>query len=196
MSRPDPTPEGALIKARLKRIGLSQRALAEKVKLSEARVRQVINGYASIGAGRTTEVVAPAETVARLALAAGIVPDDMRSARSDAASLMEQWAENETNSLGLSSYPTNALLTELKLRLGPFVIAPNARVEHGHLVWDDVPVYDASSEFVEPAPDAAAEVTPLRPPKPGRVPEWADDEAAGGDQAPKGQAYDNQDEGE
>lgn len=82
-------PEGRVIEDALKRPPKkSMRKLADEVGLSEGRVRQIINGYQSMG-GQIIAIVGPADTVARLAQAAGVTPEQMRSAgRPDAADVM------------------------------------------------------------------------------------------------------------
>lgn len=83
-------PEGKLIEQALRRVPKkSMRKLADEVQLSEARVRQIINGYQSHGDGQTTAVVGPADTVARIAQAAGVTADEMRRVdRADVADEM------------------------------------------------------------------------------------------------------------
>lgn len=88
-------PEGALIESALKEKGLSQRQLAKQVELSEGRVRQVINGYKT-EAGQVLGIVGKAETVARLARAAGVTIDQMtQTGRNDVVDVMEQWESNQ-----------------------------------------------------------------------------------------------------
>jgi len=80
-------PEGALLARAIDGTpGMSRRSVADAVGMSEARVRQIINGYASAGRGQTVEVVAPAATLAKLALAVGVDVDELRGVgRPDAA---------------------------------------------------------------------------------------------------------------
>lgn len=87
-------PEGRLIGNAIDASGtLSRRAVADAVGLSEARVRQIINGYASAGRGQSVEVIAPASTLARIALEVGLSPDDLTGAgRPDAADQMRDLA--------------------------------------------------------------------------------------------------------
>lgn len=87
MEKPTQRPEGALIQQRIKSAeGVSIRSLADKADISEARVRQIINGYASAGRGQYVNVRAPQDTLANLALALGIEPGELESAdRPDAA---------------------------------------------------------------------------------------------------------------
>lgn len=82
-------PEGRLIEQALKTPPKkSVRKLAGEVGLSEGRARQIINGYQSMG-GQIIAIVGPADTVGRLAQAAGVTPEQMRAAgREDAADEM------------------------------------------------------------------------------------------------------------
>ena len=90
MEKPQQRPEGKLIGERIKGDpDLSIRKVAERVGLSEARVRQIINGYASAGRGQQVDVLGPSDTVTNIALAAGITPEEMELAdRSDVAHSM------------------------------------------------------------------------------------------------------------
>lgn len=82
-------PEGVLIEEALARPPkMSIRALGRRVGLSEGRVRQIINGYQSMQ-GQVLEVTGPAETVARLAFAAGVDAEALESVgRRDAAEVL------------------------------------------------------------------------------------------------------------
>lgn len=65
-------PEGKLLeRAMAGPPKISGRQLAERVKMSEGRIRQIVNGYKTEG-GTVIEVSAPADTLARLALELGI----------------------------------------------------------------------------------------------------------------------------
>lgn len=84
--RPEPPPEGALIKATLKRHGKSARKAAQEAGISEGRWRQIADGYQVISAGNYAPVKGPAETVARMASVAGVSPEELEIAdRHDAA---------------------------------------------------------------------------------------------------------------
>ena len=65
------TSEGAYLKAVLAYQGISQRKAAEAAGLSEARLRQIIKGYQSIG-GQRIPVVAPPETIAKIFYSLGL----------------------------------------------------------------------------------------------------------------------------
>jgi transcriptional regulator with XRE-family HTH domain len=82
-------PEGALIQSAMKRGRLSARKAAARVGLSEARWRQIMNGYQSVG-GQKVPVFGPPETIARMAAAVGVTSDQLRAvAREDAAAEMD-----------------------------------------------------------------------------------------------------------
>lgn len=91
-------PEGALLERALMgppRKGL--RELAREIGLSDARVRQIINGYRT-ESGQTIQIVGPPETVARMAYALGVTPDQLENAgRSDAASSLRDVIEATGN---------------------------------------------------------------------------------------------------
>lgn len=83
-------PEGRLIEHAMKtaKPKLSGRKLAERVGLSEGRIRQILNGY-RIEGGQVIQIIGPADTVARMAEAAGVPAAEMRAAgREDAADEM------------------------------------------------------------------------------------------------------------
>lgn len=86
--QPKQRPEGKLIEEAQKRSGRSIRHFAAFAEISEARWRQLVKG--SLKAGSVTqEQVAPAYTLARMALAVGVTPEQLTAAgRGDAAMLM------------------------------------------------------------------------------------------------------------
>lgn len=84
--RPEPPPEGALIKTALKRSGMSARKAAQEAGLSEGRWRQIVDGYQVVSAGNYQPLRGPAETVARMAAIAGVTAEALETAgRDDAA---------------------------------------------------------------------------------------------------------------
>ncbi|WP_433225411.1 helix-turn-helix domain-containing protein [Actinomadura formosensis] len=84
--RPEQRPEGALIAAALKRSRMSQRQAAALASISENRLRAIVHGYQSVGAGAYAPVRGPADTVARIADAVGVTPEQLESVgRGDAA---------------------------------------------------------------------------------------------------------------
>ncbi|MEV5007250.1 hypothetical protein [Streptomyces sp. NPDC055692] len=92
-ARPGPPPEGALIKAGLKLRRLSARKAAEQAGISDARWRQITSGYQSVSGSRIP-VRAPADTLARMSLVAGVTPEQLIGAgREDAAEILREIAE-------------------------------------------------------------------------------------------------------
>ncbi|MDX3239744.1 helix-turn-helix transcriptional regulator [Streptomyces sp. ME03-5709C] len=84
-TRPEPPPEAALIRRALKRSRLTGRSAAARAGLSDARWRQIVSGYQSVG-GSHHPVRAPAETLARMAQAVGVTAEELTTAgRPDAA---------------------------------------------------------------------------------------------------------------
>lgn len=85
-TRPDPPREGTLISAALKAAGISVRTAAKAANISEGWWRQIVKGYQTTSGGGIGPVRGPAETVARMALAAGVTPEQLVEAgRDDAA---------------------------------------------------------------------------------------------------------------
>lgn len=98
-------PEGAVIERAATARGMSARTAAKEAALSDARWRQIVNGYASVGAGQVVPVEGPAETIARMAMAVGVTPDQLREAgRADAADVLlvlgGMQAESEWQAVG------------------------------------------------------------------------------------------------
>lgn len=97
-------PEGALIERARKLSGLSGRQAAKESSLSDSRWRQIINGNTTVG-GQVVPVVGPDDTIARMARAVGVTPDQLRAAgRPEAAdallTLSGMQAESEWESVG------------------------------------------------------------------------------------------------
>lgn len=85
---PPQRPEGALIEAArdAHMPKLSGRAAAAQAGISDGRWRQIINGYISVGTGHYAPVIAPADTLARMAKVVGVTPDQLVDVgREDAA---------------------------------------------------------------------------------------------------------------
>lgn len=82
-------PEGKLIEDALdSRPKMSRRKLAEAVDLSEGRVRQIVNGYKTEG-GSVIDIVAPADTLARIAEVLELTAGALEGAgRADVAELL------------------------------------------------------------------------------------------------------------
>lgn len=83
--RPQPPREALLIDEARKRHGLTHRDAADRAGLSEPGWHQIVKGYES-RRGRYRAVQAKSETLARIALALGITPEQLTEAgREDAA---------------------------------------------------------------------------------------------------------------
>lgn len=106
--RPEQPPEGALIKASLKRTGKSARKAAREAGMSEGRWRQIVDGYQIVSAGVYAPVRGPAETVARMAAVAGVPPDDLEAAgRGDAAAELRASEDRRSAMPDLSALPAD-----------------------------------------------------------------------------------------
>lgn len=96
-------PEGRLIEAARKRHtpALSVRKAATAAGISDGRWRQIANGYQSVGAGQVAIVEGPPETLARMALAVGVTPEELRSVgRIDAADALVMLTDITTATSG------------------------------------------------------------------------------------------------
>lgn len=88
---PPQRPEGKLIEDAVKADGRSVRSLAARAGMSDARWRQIVKGNQSMGNGHFNEVIAPALTLARMALVLGVIPEALESAnRADAAGMLRR----------------------------------------------------------------------------------------------------------
>lgn len=77
---------GDLISEAIRRQDLSVRAAAQKIGISDSRLRQIINGRQPVGRGEYIAVFAPEDTLARIALELGISPEELEAVdRGDAA---------------------------------------------------------------------------------------------------------------
>lgn len=89
--KPEPLPEGRLLKTALARAGMSARQAAKKAGITEARWRQIVNGYQTPARGLHVPVRGPASTVAAMARAVGLTPQQLRDAgRDDAAEALDE----------------------------------------------------------------------------------------------------------
>lgn len=90
-TKPNQTPEGRALEAGRKTVGLSFRAAAALADISESWWRNIESGFQSMGGGWYKPVDdAPADTIARMARAVGVSPDELRGAgREDAARELE-----------------------------------------------------------------------------------------------------------
>ena len=90
---PEPPPEGVLIESARRDAKLSVREAARRAGISEGWWRQVVKGYQSLSGGSFGAVRAvPAETVAKMARAAGVTPEQMEGEgrRPDAAKILRE----------------------------------------------------------------------------------------------------------
>jgi hypothetical protein len=90
--RPPQPPEGKLIAEATERAGLSIREASRRAGLSYGRWRQITSGYQNVSPGSYAAVRAPARTLARMAEAAGLSPEQMETQgqRPDAAAEMRR----------------------------------------------------------------------------------------------------------
>jgi transcriptional regulator with XRE-family HTH domain len=94
---PGQRPEGKIIQEALKADGRSVRKVAAQAGISEARWRQVVKGSIQVSPGVFNEVVAPPATLARMAHAVGVTPEQLaETGRTDAADLLERMGEDGT----------------------------------------------------------------------------------------------------
>ncbi|WP_413808193.1 helix-turn-helix domain-containing protein [Streptomyces sp. OE57] len=89
-TRPEPPREAALIEAARKRARLSIREAARRAGLSDARWRQIKDGYQSVS-GEAIAVKGPPETLARMAQVVDVSAEELaRVGRQDAAKALEE----------------------------------------------------------------------------------------------------------
>lgn len=89
--KPDQPPEGRLLEEALasRRPHMTQREAARRAGISDARWRQLVTGYQSVGQGHYAPVTARAETLARMAGAVGVTPEQLVEVdREDAAAIL------------------------------------------------------------------------------------------------------------
>lgn len=86
--QPKQTPEGAIIETHQRQKGLSSRKAAELAGMSDARWRQIVNGYQSIAKGLKAPVVGPPETIARMAKVVGAHYSEFEPIRTDVFNIM------------------------------------------------------------------------------------------------------------
>lgn len=87
--RPDPTPEGLLIQRAMVRKGVNATDVAAGAGITPGRWRHIVNGAQPLGGGRYHPVRAPAATLARMALAVDVTPEELEAAgRPDAAEVL------------------------------------------------------------------------------------------------------------
>lgn len=93
---PQARPEGDLIKVAQKRARLSARKAAVLAGISEGRWRQIVNGYQTVRKDMHVSVRGPDETVASMANAVGVTPDELAEAgREEAAEFLREMQARE-----------------------------------------------------------------------------------------------------
>lgn len=90
--RPEQPPEGRLLAAATERSGLSIREASKRAGISYGRWRQVTSGVQHVSPGEFAAVHAPAKTLAKMAAAVGVTPEQMEAEgqRPDAAEAMRR----------------------------------------------------------------------------------------------------------
>ncbi|MFB0617297.1 helix-turn-helix domain-containing protein [Streptomyces sp. AGS-58] len=87
---PTPPPEALLLKEALRRTRMSGREAARRAGVSDTWWRAIVNGHQTIG-GVRAPVTAPDDTLADMAQAVGVTPDELREAgRAGAAELLAE----------------------------------------------------------------------------------------------------------
>ena len=152
--------ERQVLRKALQASGMSARQAATKMDISDTRLRHIINGYQPAGRGQKIAVVAPEDTLARIAMALDVTPEELeRAGRRDAANELRArqrelisigddsgtvveaiaaWAEDPVNYIppddALRFFDDSALLGELERRLGRLREHARGEVKHGY--WD------------------------------------------------------------
>lgn len=120
METPDQPAEARLIDDAQKSAipALSMRKAADIAGISDGRWRQIVKGYQGTGTGRIP-VVAPDETLARMALAVGVTAPQLAEAgRPGAAEVLQRLlAASELPDVELERVPTDRLLGEIRRRI-------------------------------------------------------------------------------
>lgn len=81
--------EGSLIEDAAKASGLSVKKLAANAGISDTRWRHIVRGYQPAPNGTVNPVTAPANTLAKMALAVDVTPEELaKTGRTDAADLL------------------------------------------------------------------------------------------------------------
>lgn len=108
---PEQPPEGQLISEARAQSGLSARAAATASGISDTRWRHIVTGYQPAGHGHYIPVVAPPETLARMAKVVGVTPAQLANVdREDAAGelvKLTQEADAGSNPVGSGVDPVD-----------------------------------------------------------------------------------------
>ena len=124
--RPDPPAWGVLISAALRAAGMSAREASRRAGISEGRWRQICGGYQVVSPGVYAQVRGPAATLAKMATAAGVTPEQLTAAgRDDAARVMLRQQEERpagdemlARIRAMDTDQARELLTTIALQLG------------------------------------------------------------------------------
>lgn len=111
--------EAELLDEALKRCQprLSARKAAKLAGISEGWWRQITKGFQTRGTG-SIPVVAPAETIARMALAVGVSKEELEKVgRGDAAEILPAIREQQS-AIDLTAVSDDELLAEIRHRMG------------------------------------------------------------------------------
>lgn len=121
MDQFEPSAAARLIETRRLASGMSMRRAAAAADLSEGRWRQIVKGYQQAAKGIRVPVNAPDETLARMANAMKVHPDEMETAgHPEVAALMRDMASGPTataTATAASHLSDDELLAELSRRL-------------------------------------------------------------------------------
>jgi hypothetical protein len=122
---PEPPAEAALIKEAARRARLSGREAARRAEISETRWRQIVNGYQDVGGVRIA-VIAPDDTLARMAHVVGLTPGQLRQAgRAAAAEFLDELAAPPTPASTSGAPGSNAQVEAIAALLA--TLTPEAR---------------------------------------------------------------------
>ncbi|MDQ0961942.1 transcriptional regulator with XRE-family HTH domain [Streptomyces sp. B4I13] len=125
--KPAPPPEAVLIREALKQVRMSGREAARRSGVSDARWRQITTGYQTVS-GHHVPVVAPAETLARMAQATQVTADELRKAgRSDAADELERLSTPSPSASVPSQYADDPHISAIAALLA--TLPPDAQDE-------------------------------------------------------------------
>lgn len=121
--RPEQPPEGRLIGLAQKRAKLSGRKAADLAGMSDGRWRQIVSGYQTVSAGVYAPVRGPAETLARMAQAVGVTPQQLEDVdRADAAEELRTLIGHVIRPEGIPSaeaFGTPTVTGHVRAGLGP-----------------------------------------------------------------------------
>jgi hypothetical protein len=113
---PEQRPEGKLLQEAQKASGRSIRQVAEAAGMSDARWRQIVKGWMRPAPDVVTAVVAPATTLAKMAIVVDVTAEDLRRAgRDDAAAILAPFAEAAKLSASEATPPAGQVADEIDM---------------------------------------------------------------------------------